>query len=428
MKKEPQNWYAYYRVKKPSLINRKRLVTSFLEMININSPSFHEGPLGDYLEAKLRSLGCRVLRQKYDASFNIIALKKGSNKYAPPLILSGHMDTIEPTEGLRYSVKDNIIRSTGDTVLGADDKSAIAQIIEAVTVVGEQCIPHGDVEIVFTSAEERGLHGAKNLDYRKMQGKHALVLDSGGRVGKLVTAAPSHISYELHVMGRSAHAGIEPEKGISAIRVAAEIIGAVPEGRIDAETTANIGMVSGGTATNVVPKEVMLRGEVRSHNAAALKRITSDIFCNARDVARRRNARVRITEQKEYRAFRIRQNDLFLNFMNDTFLKCGMRPEHVTSGGGSDANIFNAKGIRSINISTGMQKVHSTDEFIEIEDLVRGCRVVLAAIENFGEFSAQTRTGDKKSSQRDSLCSFPFQQCLRSGSCDRSRGRVCWRS
>ena len=207
------------------------------------------------------------------------------------------------------------------------------------------------------------MHGAKNLDYRKMQGKHALVLDSGGRVGKLVTAAPSHISYELHVMGRSAHAGIEPEKGISAIRVAAEIIGAVPEGRIDAETTANIGMVSGGTATNVVPKEVMLRGEVRSHNAAALKRITSDIFCNARDVARRRNARVRITEQKEYRAFRIRQNDLFLNFMNDTFLKCGMRPEHVTSGGGSDANIFNAKGIRSINISTGMQKVHSTDEF-----------------------------------------------------------------
>ena len=397
-------------------------------MININSPSFHEGLMGDYLEAKLRSLGFKIMRQTYDASFNIIATKKGSRKNILPLILSGHMDTIEPTEGIRYSVKNSIIRSTGDTVLGADDKSAIAQIIEAVTVVGEANIPHGDIEIIFTSAEERGLHGAQNLDYRKIKGKHALVLDSGGRVGKLVTAAPSHITYELHVMGRPSHAGIEPEKGINAIRVAAEIIGAVPDGRIDAETTANIGMVIGGTATNVVPKEVMLRGEVRSHNAAALKRITSDIFGHARDIARRRKARVRITEQKEYHAFRIGQNDPFLNFMNDVFLECGIRPEHVISGGGSDANIFNAKGIRSINISTGMQNVHSTDEFIEIEDLLRGCSVVLAAVGLFTEFSIKNRVRSKKKSDADGLCSFPFQQCLRSRSCDRSKGRVCWRS
>jgi len=415
-------------VKKTLLINRDRLVSTFLEMININSPSFHEGPMGDYLESQLRSLGFKVMRQTYDASFNIIAAKKGSCKNTPPLILSGHMDTIEPTEGIRYSVKKNVIRSIGKTVLGADDKSAIAQIIEAVTIAAERGIPHGDIEIVFTSAEERGLHGAKNLDYRNIKGKHALVLDSGGRVGKVVIAAPSHITYEMHITGKPAHAGIEPEKGINAIRVAAEIIGAVPDGRIDTETTANIGMVSGGTATNVVPREVIIHGEVRSHNSAVLKSIKSDIFRHAREITHRRNARVRITEKKEYQAFRIKQNDPFLGFMIDTFLTCGIRPEHAITGGGSDANIFNARGIRSINISTGMQNVHSTHEYIEIDDLLKGCRVVLAAIEYFTEFSKKKRVQHEEKSDADALCSFPFQQCVRSGSCDRSKGRACWRS
>jgi len=415
-------------MKKASLIDRKRLVGTFLEMISINSPSFHEGPMGDYLEAKLRPLGFRVIRQKFDASFNILALKKGSRKDVRPLILSGHMDTIEPTTGIRYTVRNGVIRSTGDTVLGADDKSAIAQILEAVTVIGENDIPHGNIEIVFTSAEERGLHGAKNLDYRKIKGKHALVLDSGGKVGKVVIAAPSHITYEMHVIGKPAHAGIEPEKGINAIRVAAEIIVSVPDGRIDDETTANIGMISGGTATNVVPREVILHGEVRSHNPAVLKSIKSDIFRHAREIARRRYAQVRITEQKEYQAFRIRQNDPFLGFIDDTLLKCGIRPEHVITGGGSDANIFNAKGIRSMNISTGMQNVHSTHECIEIEDLVIGCRVVLAAIEHATEFTTKKGVRHEKKSAHDGLCSFPLQRCVRSGSCDRGQGRICWRS
>ena len=415
-------------MKKASRINKKRLVAVFLEMIKINSPSFHEGPMGDYLETKLGSLGFRVMRQAYDASFNIIATKKGGAKNVTPLILSGHMDTIEPTEGIRYSIRNNIIRSTGTTVLGADDKSAIAQILEAVAVAVEQGVPHGDLEIILTSAEERGLHGAKNLDYRKIKGRHALILDSGGRVGRIVTAAPSHVTFEMQVMGRPAHAGIEPEKGINAIRVAAEIISAVPDGRIDAETTANIGVISGGTATNVVPKEVVLRGEVRSHNTAVLRSITSHIFSQAREIARRMKARIRITEEKEYKAFTIRQSDPFLRFMDESFLKCGIRPEHVITGGGSDANIFNARGIRSINIATGMQNVHSTDECIGIEDLVKGCCVVLAAIENFRDFSVKHGAEKKKKSPTDVLCAFPFQKCLRSRSCGHSKGEVCWRS
>ncbi|HYQ48299.1 MAG TPA: M20/M25/M40 family metallo-hydrolase [Thermodesulfovibrionales bacterium] len=370
-------------MKKDPRINRKRLVNTFLDMIRINSPSFREGPVGDYLEARLRPLGFRVTRQKYDRSFNVIASRKGSIGYAQPLILSAHMDTIEPTEGIRYRVTDKMIRSVGDTVLGADDKSAIAQIIEAVTVATEQDIPHGDIEIVITSAEEKGLHGAKNLDYRKIKGRHALVIDSGGRVGRIVIAAPTHVTYEMRVTGRPAHAGIEPEKGINAIRVAAEIIAAAPDGRIDRETTANIGVISGGTATNVVPREVVVRGEVRGHDARVVKRIKDDIFRQARAIAAKRKARVRIAEDQEYRSFKIDAGDPFLGFVKNVFVTCGISPELVITGGGSDANIFNAQGIRAINISNGMQNVHSHEEFIEIEDLEQGCRIALSAIEHF---------------------------------------------
>ena len=367
-------------------INRKRLVATFLDLININSPSFGETALGDHLAELFHGLGCRVTRQRYDRSFNIIAYRKGGLKRVAPLMLSCHMDTIEPTEGIRYAVKGGIIRSTGNTVLGADDKSAIAQIIEAMTVLQERGIAHGDIEIVFTSAEEKGLHGAKNLDFKKIRSKHALVLDSGGPVGKIVVAAPTQITYEMRITGRPAHAGIEPEKGISAIRVASEIIASVPDGRIDAVTTANIGVIRGGTATNVVPREVVINGEVRSHDPATLRVTQSAIFDKAKGIAKKKDAKVHIKAQEEYQGFSISEREPFLAFMGEVCIKAGMTPEYTVTGGGSDANIFNQHGIITLNLSTGMQKVHSHDEFIPIDDLVNGSLVVAVAIRDFAEF------------------------------------------
>ncbi len=373
-------------MQKELLINRKRLISTFTDLININSPSFDEARIGDHLEEAFRCLGFKVTRQRYDRSFNIIARKKGSLKKVAPLLLSAHMDTIEPTEGIRYTVKNSIIRSTGSTVLGADDKSAIAQILEAVAILQEQDIPHGDLEVVITSAEERGLCGAKNLDFKKIKSRHALVLDSGGHVGKIVVAAPTHVTYAMRILGRPAHAGIEPEKGISAIRVASEIIATVPDGRIDARTTANIGMIRGGTATNVVPKEVLIQGEVRSHNPATLREIKNAIFDTAKAIAKKRDAKVSIKAQEDYQAFRISEREPFLAYMDAIFLKARIKPEHTMTGGGSDANIFNQHGIVTLNLSTGMQKVHSHDEFIHIDDLVKGSLVVAAAVRDFVEF------------------------------------------
>jgi len=368
-------------------INRKRILATFLDLININSPSFDETRLGDHLTEVFRCLGCQVTRQRYDRSFNFIARRKGSLKNVPPLLLSGHMDTIEPTAGIRYKINKGLIRSTGSTVLGADDKSAIAQIIEAMTVLQEKEIAHGDIEVVITSAEERGLCGAKNLDFKKIKSRHALVLDSGGPVGRIVVAAPTQITYEMRITGKPAHAGIEPEKGISAIRAASEIIATVPDGRIDDVTTANIGVIRGGTATNVVPREVVINGEVRSHVPATLRATRNTIFDKAKGIARARGAKVQIKAQEEYQAFRISDREPFLAFMDNIFLKARIKPEHTVTGGGSDANVFNQHGIITLNLSTGMQKVHSHDEFIHVDDLAIGSLVVALAMRDFAGFT-----------------------------------------
>ena len=367
-------------------INQDRLIETFTDLIRINSPSFNEREIGDFLKKKLEYTGCTVEFQEYDRSFNLIAIKKGTNPNIPPLLLSGHMDTIEPTEGIAFSIEEGIIRTTGNTVLGADDKSALAQILEVLTVINEKEIPHGDLEIVFTSAEENGLFGAKNLDFTRLRRKHALVLDSSGNVGSIVIAAPTHHTYEMKITGKAAHAGIEPEKGISAIRVAARIISEVSDGRINAGTTANIGVIKGGTATNVVPKEVIIKGELRSQNEGDLEKTKQALFNIAEIVAKQNGAQLEIASREEYKAFRIDENDPFLRFLDETYKECGLEPVHTTTGGGSDANIFNQNGIMAINISTGMQKVHSTEEHIHIKDLYNGSVVVLSAIASLPQF------------------------------------------
>lgn len=361
-------------------IKLNRLIETFTDLIGINSPSFNEREIGDFLKKRLEYTGCTVEFQEYDRSFNLIAIKKGTNPSIPPLLLSGHMDTIEPTEGITFSIKDGVIRTTGNTVLGADDKSALAQILEVLAVINEKEIPHGDLEIVFTSAEENGLFGAKNLDFTRLRSKHALVLDSSGNVGSIVTAAPTHHTYEMKITGKPAHAGIEPENGISAIRVAARIISEVSDGRINAGTTANIGVIKGGTATNVVPKEVIIKGELRSQNEGDLEKTKQALFNTAETIAKQSGAQLEIASREEYKAFRIDGNDPFLRFLDEIYKECGLEPVHTTTGGGSDANIFNQNGIMAINISTGMQKVHSTEEHIDIKDLFNGSVVVLKAI------------------------------------------------
>jgi tripeptide aminopeptidase len=364
------------------LINRKRLLGYFTDLLRINSPSFDERKIGDYLAGRLEKAGCSVRFQDYKKSFNIIAFLRGDRKYQP-LMLTAHMDTIEPTTGISFAVDSDRVRSTGNTVLGADDKSALAQILEVVTVLKGKSVPHGDMEIVFSSAEEKGLIGAVNLDFKKLKSRHALVLDSSGAVGSIVVGAPTHLRYKMTITGKSAHAGLEPEKGISSIRVAAGIISAVPDGRIDAETSANIGMIEGGTATNVVPRTTVIHGEIRSHKHSTLEKTKKAIFDNARRMARKCNAQLDIEDGTEYSAFSIPRNAPFLKYIRGVYRDLGIEPCFVKTGGGSDANIFNRHGIMALNISNGMQKIHSPEEYIMLDDLYKGCEIALRAVSGF---------------------------------------------
>lgn len=367
-------------------IQQQRLIETFVELIKINSPSFSEKTVCNYITNLLQKCRCDTSIQDYGKSINLYGFKEGINKDIPTIILSAHMDTVQPTEGLTYRIDEEKIKSTGNTILGADDKSAITQIIEAIRLIDENKIEHGDIEIILTSAEEKGLIGAKNLDFSRIKGKLAIVIDSSGPVGKLIIGAPTHLTYELNIIGKSAHAGIEPEKGINSIKVASEIISGLSDGRIDDSTTANIGYIHGGGETNVVPSEVKIRGEIRSHSEQTLNHLKNTFKETISNICEKHSAKYHFKENVEYESFQINKDDEFLSIVKSAYKDLGITPELAISGGGSDANIFNHKGIRAINISNGMQAVHTNDEFIMIDDLLKGTLVIIEIIKKMKDY------------------------------------------
>lgn len=367
-------------MKTKRIVNRERIKETFINLAKINSPTFNEHQIIDHIKAELLSLKCQVHLQNYGKSINLIAYKKGNIDDIPPIILNAHTDTVEPTEDINIEITKDKIKSDGHTILGSDDKSGIAQIIEALRVIDEMKYKHGDIEIVLTSAEEKGLIGAKCLDISMLKGRHALVLDCSGSVGNIIIGAPTHLTYTMKIHGKSAHAGIEPEKGINAIRVASEIISSIPDGRLDEMTTANIGIIQGGSATNIVPQEVTIKGEIRSHKRDTLDANWQLISDKAEEISKVNGARLELIKEIEYESFKIDERDSFLMLIQESFKRCGLKPVLTITGGGSDANIFNKKGIKAVNISNGMQAVHSHDEFILTDDLIKGAEIVVAVI------------------------------------------------
>lgn len=368
-------------------INEQRLVETFLRYISIDSPPLQEEHFGAELTKTLGELGCVVEVLRFDGSFNIIAHKPGAFADTPWLLLGAHMDTVESTAGIACAIDDGIIKSTGTTILGADNKSAVAQIIEALRVLDEQKLPHANLEILFTASEERGLIGVRNLDCSLLRSAHGIILDVSGPPGAVVVAAPTREMFSIQVNGRAAHAGIEPEAGINAVRVAAEIVAALPNGRIDARTTLNVSEIRGGAASNIVPALASLQGEFRAHDpeqCAALRRVLHDIPAS---VATRSGASVAIEIEREYEGFLIAADEPFLRFGEDVLAACGLEARRLVTGGGSDGNILNRSGICCLNFSNGMSKIHSHEENIAINDLVTGSEILLHAALRFPAFA-----------------------------------------
>jgi len=367
------------------MVIKKRLVESFMELVKIDSISREEMNLADLLIEKLEDLGLEVMVDEAGEKVrsncgNIIARFKGNIKEVTPIMFSAHMDTVVPGKNINPLLKGEKIVSSGKTILGADDKAAIAALLEALHIIKEKNISHGDIEIVFTICEEVGLHGAKNLDISKLNAQMAFVLDSGGQVGGIISAAPSQNSLKIIIYGKSAHAGSNPEEGINAIQVAGFALSRMKLGRIDEETTTNIGIISGGKATNIIPDEVILEGEVRSRNEAKLEKYTKILKQIVEDTAQEFKAKAKVKVNREYYCYNLSTDDRVVKIATKAAKDIGLEPLLHPSGGGSDANVFNKKGFPSVDLAIGMEKVHTVDEYILVKNLKNTVEYILSII------------------------------------------------
>ena len=375
------------------MINSERLSAEFARLAAIASPSRREGAISRYLTARLQGLGAEVTMD--DAGFraesesgNLIARFPARGKQCTPLMVSVHMDTVEPADGVVPVLRDGVFTSAGETILGADDKAGIAEIIEALEVVREAAIPHGPLELVVTICEEIGLLGAKLLDPRLIQARRGIALDTSG-VDRVIHRAPCANKLRFEIQGREAHAGIAPEKGISAIEVAARAIAAMPLGRIDEETTANIGSINGGQATNIVAKKVVIEGEARSHDVAKLGRQTERMVAcfkqAAREAAREIDGEmvvpeVRVEVLSDYPLMHVSRQAGILTLIEAAAARLGRKVEIKAAGGGSDANIFNSHGIETVILGTGMTDVHTVNESVRVDDMVQVAQLLVEII------------------------------------------------
>ena len=367
------------------MINEKRLIESFVELVKIDSVSREEKKIADFLVKKLKDLGLEVIvdqagEKVKSNSGNIIARLKGNTDKAIPIMFSAHMDTVVPGKNINPLCDGEKIVSDGKTILGADDKAAIAALLEALHIIKEKNISHGDIEIVFSICEEIGLKGAKNLDISSLNARIAFVLDAGGQVGKIITTAPSQNSLKIIIYGKSAHAGSNPEEGINAIQVAGFALSRMKLGRIDEETTTNVGIISGGKATNIIPDEVTFEGEVRSRKEEKLEKYTEQLKKIAEDTAQEFKAKAEVKINREYYCYNLSTDDQVVKIATKAVKDMGLQPLLCPSGGGSDANVFNKKGFPSVVLAVGMEKVHTLEEYILVKNLKNTAGCILSII------------------------------------------------
>jgi len=367
------------------MINSQRLGQKFKDLVEIDSLSRQEKDVALALENILVKMGAIVCydtaKEKVGGNCsNLVAKFKGSVD-AEPVFLSGHMDTVGPGNGIKVQFEDGIFKSDGTTILGADDKSALAIILEVMDVILENKIDYPPVEIIFTVCEEIGLLGAKHFDYSLMDSKFGYILDSTDTKG-IVTKAPGANKIMIKIFGKAAHAGAEPEKGINAILVASHAISGLKLGRIDEETTCNLGTINGGVATNIVPEFVEIHGEARSHDAEKLKTVTDNIVAAFYAAAERfKNdsglPRIEAIVENDFTPTNISEDHRTIKLAGKAARNLGTTLESKTTGGGADANVFFGKGIMAGVLGTGMTNVHTLNESVDIKDMEATARLVI---------------------------------------------------
>jgi tripeptide aminopeptidase len=372
------------------MINTDRLADTFKQLVEIDSVSKQEGEFAGELQRQFEALGAETVVDDAGSptgsnTGNLIVRLKG-DRQVPPLLLNAHMDTVQPGEGIRAIYESGKFSSRGDTILGADDKSAVAILLETVRVLKENNLAHGPLELVFTICEEIGLIGAKNLDFSLISANYGYALDATDTEG-IVTRAPSANRFQLTIYGKDAHAGAHPEKGINAIMLASKALSGLSIGRIDQETTCNIGKIEGGLATNIVPPTVTVCGEVRSHDEEKLNRVTKDILDAFEKTVNEYKSdpgedlpRLEIMIEKDFSCTHVPEDHPVVTLAQQAAGNLGQPMQTKISGGGADANIFFEKGITVGVLGTGMREVHTVREYVMLEDMVKTTALLLEII------------------------------------------------
>jgi len=378
-------------------IKRERLAAIFVEMCAMDSPSGEEAGFARFLkELFAREFPEATLmeddsREQTGSNSNNMVLHFPGEPGLAPVFFNCHLDTVEPGRGIRVVRKGDKFFSAGDTILGGDDKAGIAILIEAARALKESGRPHLPFDLVFTTCEEIGLRGAKALDISLLRAKEGYALDSTG-VDLLITGAPAADHYRFTITGAAAHAGLHPEKGINAIQLAARCLADLPSGRLDEESTANVGIIKGGQATNIVPESVVVEGEVRSHSPeklAAFSRQIKDMVQAVIDgwtpppddgLDAGVRPRLDFDLSREYPAMRLERNTPVLQRVDRAAAALGREINYQKAGGGSDANVFNGRGLQTAIIGIGMDHVHSTEESIDLLDMQRTAELVISIV------------------------------------------------
>ena len=363
------------------------LLDLFTELCAIPSPPGEERAVADRVLAELRGLGLEAEEDGTGAAIgssagNLLArLPATEERGGTPIFLCAHLDTVPPSGPIEPVVADGVVRNAAGTILGADDKSAVAVMLDAARRLREESRLHAGVELLFTTKEEVGLQGAFAFDHTRLAARVGFVYDMAAPIGDVILGAPTARALELRFHGRAAHSGMAPEEGRSAIAAAARAVADFRLGRIDEETTTNAGLIRGGSARNIVPEHCVVEAEVRSHDDHKVADLVQEMLETAAFAASLAGCTLETEVRETYRAYRFRADDHPARLAAAGLARAGYEARFGLTGGAADANAFNANGLECLNLANGMAQIHTADEHIAVADLEGMVEVTLGLVE-----------------------------------------------
>ena len=357
----------------------------FVELAALPSPSGEERAVADRVAGYLRDLGLPVdeddAADRVGGTMGNLYARLDPTAEGTPLFLCAHLDTVPPEGPIEPVVADGVVRNAHATILGADNKAAVAAMLEAARIVLAENRPHAGLELLFTPKEEIGLIGAMAFDQQRLRARLGYVYDQAAPIGEVILGAPHAHSMEVRFHGRASHSGMYPEEGRSAIAAAARAIADFRLGRIDEDTTANVGTITGGTAGNIIPEWCTFLAEARSQDEGKLRDLVQELMDAIAFAASAGECEVDIQVKKDYKGYRFKASDEVVRLACGALVRAGHEPRFALSGGAADANVFNERGLACVNLANGMAEIHTSDEHIAVADLEAMVDVTLALVD-----------------------------------------------